>query len=150
MKQWFVVILLVAVSVLTSACGLVTAAGEAENNPAAVLPAYETQSNSENAVMVEVTPLNLADGGTSLDFDVAFNTHSVALDFDPAAISILRDDQGREYPALGWDGDGPGGHHRSGTLRFKVPDYATTSVEVVLKGVSGVPERTFHWNLMGS
>jgi hypothetical protein len=111
-----------------AACGSATAATEIESNPASALPNYETRSSSENAVTVEVTPINLADGGTSLDFDVAFNTHSVDLDFDPAAISVLRDDQGREYPAIGWDGAAAGGHHRSGTLRFKVPDYATTSI----------------------
>jgi len=149
MKRWFVVMLFLAVPVVVAACGSATAASETENTPASV-PNYETQSSSENAVTVDVTPLNLADGGTSLDFDVAFNTHSVDLDFDPAAISVLRDDQGREYPAIDWDGAASGGHHRSGILRFKVPDYATTSVEVILKGVAGVPERVFYWSLMES
>ncbi len=150
MKQWLVIPLLLAAIALVTACSSVTAATGTPGNAAPASVSYDTQSNSEQAVTVEVTPLNLTDGGTSLDFGVAFNTHSVALDFDPAAISVLRDDQGREYPAIGWDGDGPGGHHRSGTLRFKVPDYATTSVEVILKGVAGVPERVFHWSLMES
>jgi hypothetical protein len=39
------------------------------------------------------------------------------------------------------------GHHRSGILRFKVPDYTTDFVEVVIHDVAGVPERVFHWNL---
>ncbi|MCB0192087.1 MAG: hypothetical protein KDJ65_09095 [Anaerolineae bacterium] len=150
MKQWFVVILLLAVSTVIAACGSATTATETENNPALAIPNFETKASSENAVTVEVTPLNLADGGASLDFEIAFNTHSVDLAFDPAAISVLRDDQGREYPAIGWEGAGPGGHHRSGTLRFKVLDYATTSIEVVLKGVADVPERVFHWSLMES
>lgn len=150
MKRWIFVTLLLVVSALIVACGSATAAIETESNPSPVILNYEMQSSSENAVTVEVTPLNLANGGNSLDFEVVFNTHSVNLDFDPLAISVLRDDQGREYPAISWDGAGAGGHHRSGKLRFKVPDYATTSIEVVLKGVANVPERVFHWSLMGS
>lgn len=108
---------------------------------------FESQTNDEKAVTVEVTPLNLPQGGTSLDFEVAFNTHSVELDFDPVKISVLRDDQGHEYPALAWEGPGPTGHHRSGTLRFKVFDHPTNFVEVVIRSVAGVPERVFRWNL---
>jgi hypothetical protein len=108
---------------------------------------FQTQSNDEKAVTVEVTPLNLPQGGSSLDFEVVFNTHSVDLGFDPVAISVLRDDAGQEYPALEWQGDGPGGHHRSGTLRFKVPNAASDSVAVVIRDVADVPERVFRWNL---
>jgi hypothetical protein len=106
------------------------------------------QSNSENAVSVAVTPLNLATNGNTLDFEVAFNTHSVDLDFDPSTISIIRDDEGREYPAIAWEGSGPGGHHRRGVLRFKIPDLNTDFIEIVIHDVAGVPERIFHWDLM--
>lgn len=110
-------------------------------------PTFATQSNSEKAVEVDVTPRNLASGGPTLDFEVAFNTHSVDLGFDPAAISVLRDDEGHQYPAIAWEGSGPGGHHRSGILRFPVPDQATDFVEVVIHDVAGVPQRVFHWDL---
>jgi hypothetical protein len=156
MKQLVFVTLLLSVFALVTACGSATTVVKTEDNPtsnsaaAPVTPNYEVQSSSENSVTVDVTPLNLADGGDSLNFEVAFNTHSVALDFDPAAISVLRDDQGREYPAIGWDGDESGGHHRGGTLRFKALDYATTSIDVILKGVADVPERVFHWDLLKS
>jgi hypothetical protein len=108
---------------------------------------FTAQSNNERAVTVEVTPLNLPQGGSTLDFEVAFETHSVDLGFDPAAISILRDDQGREYPAVAWEGAGPGGHHRSGVLRFELPEPATKFIEVIIHDVAGVPERVFQWNL---
>jgi hypothetical protein len=98
--------------------------------------------------MVEVTPLNLAGSSTTLEFEVAFNTHSVDLGFDPAALSVLRDGQGRDYPATAWEGDAPGGHHRSGTLRFEVPNAPADSVEVIIRDVAGVPERVFHWDLV--
>jgi hypothetical protein len=115
------------------------------NQPAA--PGFATQSNGERAVSVDVTPINLGTGSATLDFEVAFNTHSVNLSFDPAAISVLRDSAGREYPAVAWEGSGPGGHHRSGVLRFPPPEQATKFIEVVIRGVAGVPERVFHWDL---
>ncbi|GIK37523.1 MAG: hypothetical protein BroJett011_13560 [Chloroflexota bacterium] len=117
----------------------------AQAQPAA--PAFETQWNDEKAVRIEVTPLNLPQGGASLDFSVVFDTHSVDLGFDPVAISVLRDNTGREYPALEWKGDGPGGHHRSGTLRFEAPNPSPKSVEVVIRDVAKVPERAFRWSL---
>jgi hypothetical protein len=110
-------------------------------------PTFATQSNSEGAVSVDVTPINLGNGSATLDFDVAFNTHSVNLSFDPAAISVLRDSAGHEYPAVAWEGSGPGGHHRSGVLRFQVPEPTGDAIEVVIQGVAGVPERVFHWDL---
>lgn len=154
MKNWGWIFTLLTVAGLVSACGSVSAAPETAANRSDSGPApadiitYSTQSSSESSVNVDVTPVNLAEGGATLDFEVAFNTHSVNMDFDPAAISVLRDDQGREYPAIAWEGAGPGGHHRSGVLRFKVPDYATKSIEIVIHDVAGVPERVFHWDLM--
>ncbi|MCL4302137.1 MAG: hypothetical protein KJ077_40975 [Anaerolineae bacterium] len=161
MKQAILLILIITVTGLLAACSSeatqskesqtgVTQAQAVQPETAQTLPVaptFERQSNDEKAVTVEVTPLNLPQGGSSLDFEVAFNTHSVELDFDPTAISVLRDDQGQEYPALAWDGGGPTGHHRSGTLRFKVFDHPTNFVEVVIRSVAGVPERVFRWNL---
>jgi hypothetical protein len=139
-------IIIVVVASLLAACSVGAAQPETAQAQLAV-PAFQAQSNDERAVTVKVTPLNLPQGGSSLDFEVVFDTHSVDLGFDPVATSVLRDDAGREYPAIEWQGDGPGGHHRSGTLRFKVPDKASDSVEVVIRDVAGVPERVFRWNL---
>jgi hypothetical protein len=150
MKQLWLTMILVIVVGLIAACGAGAdqpEMGQAQAGQDVTAPTFDTQSNDEKAVWVEVTPLNLPEGGTSLDFEVAFNTHSVNLRFDPTTISVLRDDAGREYPALTWEGSGPGGHHRSGVLRFKVPDEATDFIEVVIHDVAGVPERVFHWHL---
>ncbi|MFQ5611867.1 MAG: lipoprotein [Anaerolineae bacterium] len=155
MKRWLLIIAFLIVTGLIAACGADgrEAAPQAEVSQSAPAPArsngpaFTTQSNGERAVSVDVTPLNLASGGDTLEFEVAFNTHSVDLSFDPAAISVLRDGQGREYPAIAWEGSGPGGHHRSGVLRFQVPDRASDFVEVVIHDVAGVPERVFHWDL---
>ncbi len=133
---------------LIAACNTAAAQPETTQSQSDVSPLFTTQSNNEQAVAVDVTPLNLPDGGNTLDFEVAFNTHSVDLAFDPTTIAILRDARGQEYPAIAWEGVGPGGHHRSGVLRFKVPNEATDFVEVVIHDVAGVPERVFHWDLI--
>lgn len=147
MKQWLIVTLLIIVAGLIAACNTAAAQPEMAQTQSGDSPVFVTQSNSERAVAIDVTPLNLPNGGSTLDFEIAFNTHSVDLGFDPAAISVLRDDEGREYPAIAWDGPAPGGHHRSGILRFQAPDNATDFIEVVIHDVAGVPERVFHWNL---
>jgi hypothetical protein len=172
MKRWLLIITLLIAAGLATACGtdgqkvapqaainqgmpVTDGLSPDEARPSqsesaqvsSAAPTFATQSNSEKAVGVDVTPLNLTSGGATLEFEVAFNTHSVDLSFDPAAISILRDGTGREYPAVAWEGSGPGGHHRSGVLRFQMPEAASDSVELVIQGVAGVPERVFHWDL---
>lgn len=150
MKPLLLTIILVIVVGLIAACGAGVDRPDMAQAPAAqnvTSLTFDTQSNDEKAVWVEVTPLNLPEGGSTLDFEVAFNTHSVDLGFDPVAISVLRDEAGREYPAIAWEGAAPGGHHRSGVLRFQVPDNATGFIEVVIHDVAGVPERVFRWSL---
>lgn len=66
-------------------------------------------------VEITVTPLSLGGGGAV--FRVAFDTHTVELGFDPVAVSRLETPAG-VVPADSWEGDGPGGHHREGELRF--------------------------------
>lgn len=146
MKKWLLIVILLAVAGLIAACSAASAqpeSGQAQTTTST----FATQSNDEKAVTVEITPLNLPDGGASLDFTVAFDTHSVELNFDPAAISVLRDSLGREYPAIAWEESASSGHHKSGTLRFEAPDQAADFVEVVVRDVAGVPERVFRWNL---
>lgn len=147
MKHLLLTIILVTVVGLIAACNTAAAQPEMAQTQSGASPLFVTQSNDEQSVTIEVTPLNLPDGGSTLDFEVAFNTHSVDLSFDPAAISVLRDDAGREYPAIAWEGAAPGGHHRSGVLRFKVPDLTTDFVELTIRDVAGVPERVFRWSL---
>ena len=147
MKYLLLTIILIIVTGLIAACNTAAVQPETAQSQSDASSLFTTQSNNERAVTVEVTPLNLPQGGSTLDFEVAFETHSVDLGFDPAAISILRDDQGREYPAVAWEGAGPGGHHRSGVLRFELPEPATKFIEVIIHDVAGVPERVFQWNL---
>ncbi len=107
---------------------------------------FETQSNSGGSVTVDVKPTALVPGAP-VAFDIAMNTHSVELDDDMVKISILRDDAGNAYRSTGWEGDGGGGHHRSGTLAFPAPSGRPKYVELVIKGLADIPERVFKWNV---
>lgn len=103
------------------------------------------QVNREGPVQVEVTPRSLAADAKVWEFDVAFNTHSVPIDGDPAQFSVLVDAGGNTHSALAWKGDPPGGHHRSGVLQFKPLDEPEGAVELRISGVGGVAARVFRW-----
>jgi hypothetical protein len=105
------------------------------------------QSDNAGQVTIEVTPLTLSDD--VWEFNVALNTHSVDLGFDLTEVGALRCDQGQEFEATAWDGSGPGGHHRSGVLKFAALDHPTSFVEVVIRDVAKVPERVFRWDVPG-
>jgi hypothetical protein len=51
-------------------------------------------------------------------FGITLDTHSgdLELGLDKAATLSVA---GRTWPTLAYQGDGPGGHHREGTLRFR-------------------------------
>jgi hypothetical protein len=80
--------------------------------------APDSQSATQSPVTVEVVPVALAKDSPRWEFRVALNTHSLELNEDMAEATVMVGN-GREYPPLGWEGDGPGGHHREGILRFK-------------------------------
>ncbi len=111
------------------------------------------QSNEEGSVTIEVEWIeieNLAEKD-SLTFYVVMNTHSVDLDdYDLGELATLRDDSGNEYQPVSWESE-PGGHHRSGTLTFSLPDSLRQGraeyVEVVIRSVAGIDERVLKWAL---
>lgn len=104
---------------------------------------YETQANEEGEVGVSVTPLSLSKDSTK--FKVVLTTHSVDLDYDLKEISVLTDDQKKEYKALSWSG-GRGGHHLEGTLIFPEVAKNVKAVRLIIRGIDNV-ERVFKWNL---
>jgi hypothetical protein len=118
-----------------------------EGAPPSAPHTFDTQTSDAGRVVVDVTPLTL--NGDTWDFDVALNTHSVNLGVDMTEVSVLRCDQGSEHAPVAWDGAGPGGHHRSGTLTFAALDHPTSFVEIVIRDVAGEPERLFHWEMPG-
>ncbi len=109
-------------------------------------PAWETKTDNQAEVTVLVTPIILK-AGEAPKFDIAFNTHSVDLGFNPADRASLSDDRGQTITVSKWVGSTPGGHHRSGKLDFNgklEPD--VLSVTLTLKNIAGI-DRVFTWSL---
>lgn len=107
----------------------------------------ETQENSEGPVSVSVTPKSLDASSSIWNFEVSLNTHSGSIDTDLVTVSELIDDQGKSYKPISWEGSAPGGHHRSGALKFNLISPKPKSLELKIKNVGGVSERSFKWSL---
>jgi len=75
----------------------------------------ETQSAIVSGVNISATPQISA---KIWSFDIVLDTHSGSLDDDLLKTFYLEDDQGHKYYPAGWSGDVPGGHHRTGELKF--------------------------------
>lgn len=107
------------------------------------------QSNDGGRVTIDIEWLRAEND--SLVFNVAMNTHSVDLDqYDLGELAVLRDDTGNEYHPVSWDST-PGGHHRSGTLTFSLPDSLSQGkaryVEMVIRDIAGIEKRLLKWEL---
>ena len=137
--------LLAFLTVLGAACSGPTRS-EDSVSPAA------TQTSEAGQVTVAVTWAGPSDGAV---FEVVLDTHVVDLDgIDLEQLAVLRTDQGGEVAPVRWDAP-KGGHHRRGTLSF--PSAAsdgspligadTQIVELIVRDVAGVPERSFRWSL---
>lgn len=112
----------------------------------------KTLSSEGGGVTVQVT---WSGKETGLLFAVAMDTHSVDLDvYDLWELAELRTDQGVVVQPSSWQAP-KGGHHRKGILSFPetLPDGSevlgpqTRSFELTIRGIAGVPERKFRWDL---
>jgi len=102
-----------------------------------------TRSVSGGGVTVKVTQLK--DVTDDLRFSVALDTHSVNLDvYDLKALSVLRDPTGAVMQPTEVENKGSG-HHRQIVLIFPRASADWKWLEVVIKDVAGVKERTFRW-----
>ncbi len=114
----------------------------AESGP----PADLTRQVSGGGVTVAATLLTNRTDGTAVR--IALNTHSVNLDavnFDTMA--SLRDDRGKTYALEAVESPSGNGHHRQAVLRFARADAGAKTVELIVKDVAGVEERTFRWSV---
>lgn len=156
-------LLLFAVIFLLAACGISkqanspvpistsTASVPAQTSAASPRWDESTKTDSQGAVIIEITPLNLNGPGETLEFEVAMNTHSVDLSMDLAALATLSTDTGRSVPALAWNAP-RGGHHVSGTLVFPAVYegqpvlQGATQITLSIKDVDAAL-RVFTWTL---
>jgi hypothetical protein len=111
-----------------------------------------TRTDTQGAVVFEVTPLNLSVSAGTLEFEVVMNTHSVDLGWDLAEQAVLSTDTGLEAQAASWPVGN--GHHYGGVLAFPGTTPAGTSLLAGAKTITlilrdtDVPERRFAWELV--
>lgn len=107
----------------------------------------ETQTSRDGGVTVKVTPKDDLAGAEHWDFEVVLETHTVALDQDMAKAAVLVDGTGGVHPAVSWQGDPPGGHHRKGVLRFRAPAVPPAKIELRIAGIGDLPPMVFEWQV---
>lgn len=132
--------LLAAVALLVAACG----AGGRDDDASGADQKLPTRTIESGAVTVRITPIQLDASGAA--FKVVLDTHAVDLDLDVAGSAQLVVD-GTQWTAASWDGAGPGGHHREGTLRFDAAADPTGTAEVSISGLPKPVRAT--WTLKG-
>jgi hypothetical protein len=105
-----------------------------------------TRTDSGGGVTVKVTLLDSKTKG-DLHFQVVLDTHSVDLDaYDLKRLTVLRDGPANIYRPTYVESKGSG-HHRQATVTFAKPTNSIKRIELVIKGVAGVKERVFRWDL---
>lgn len=115
------------------------AAGVATAAPVGLKPV----TTNEASVAVKVTPRTLE--GAVWEFEVAFDTHSQELDDDLMKSATLVAADGRPAAPLEWKGAPPGGHHRSGVLRFAAPKPAPARIELRIHRAGEREPRIYRW-----
>ena len=109
-----------------------------------------TQASEGGQVTIKATLQNTSPRPV---FKIVMDTHAVDLDgYDLSTLAVLRTAQGQTIQPTGWEAP-TGGHHREGMLTFPAttadgstimgPD--TRTVELIIRNVAGVPERTLTW-----
>jgi hypothetical protein len=105
-----------------------------------------TRSNSGGGVTVNVTYPHSQDVEETR-FEVVLDTHAVNLDaYDLKALSLLRDDSGKTYEPVGVENKGSG-HHREIAIVFPKVSPPAKRLELVIKDIAGIKERSFSWDL---
>ena len=126
----------------TIALGLVFMSGETFGAAASNV----TQTVAGGGITAKATFLN-PKGADDPRFQVVLDTHSVNLDaYDFKNIAVLRDDAGKSYVPVAAENKGSG-HHREVIVSFPKISPESKRIELIIKDVAGVKERTFVWNL---
>lgn len=107
----------------------------------------EARTSSAGGVSVSVTPKVVSPGAAVWEFSVALNTHSQDLSDDLVTAAVLIDAQGGRHSPSAWDGAPPGGHHRSGILRFKGLGAQAGEIELQIRRAGEASPRSFRWML---
>lgn len=132
--------MVIAAAAIAAAIALVATRDDGGDTSDATASPFPTRTAEAGEVTVEATLLRLdADGATA---KVVFDTHSVELDLDVADGATLTIG-GTAWPTQGWNGDGAGGHHREGELRFDPAGPVDGEATLTIAGLD--EPVTFRW-----
>ena len=136
-RHRYLVPFVLVVSAILAACSSSSASPSAASD-------FAVRAVNAGAVEVKITPTTLDSSGA--EFTIVLDTHSADLSVDLTTAAQLNVG-GTAWAVEGWDGDGPGGHHRTGQIRFtaKGPAQGTATLRI-----SGLPEPVeATWDLGG-
>lgn len=102
------------------------------STPGSTVAGLTSKKVSAGSIEVTMTPRQLDSRGAR--FDIALDTHSGDLGLDVARSSTL-EVAGRPWQPARWSGDGPGGHHCSGTLEFPRGGPTSGTIRLVIGGL---------------
>jgi hypothetical protein len=83
----------------------------------------------------------------TVTFQIKFTTHSGSLDFRVDEIATLKINGQKVDLRPSWEGSPPGGHHRSGVLRYENLPEEVKSITLTLSTEGRLGTRTFEWEL---
>jgi hypothetical protein len=104
--------------------------------------ALATRTTEVDSVKVSVAPRQVSTRAAV--FAITLDTHSGDLGVDLRKAATLTVG-GNDWPIATFDGDGPGGHHREGALRFRASGPPTGEMRLTIGGIGEPAE--FSWNL---
>lgn len=132
------IVLVGLAGVLLAGCG----GGGGAQNAEVAGRTLATRTSEVGSVDVTIAPRRVGDRAAV--FALSLDTHSGDLGVDLQAAATLTVD-GEEWPISGFEGDGPGGHHREGTLRFRAAGPASGRMRLIIRGMGDPVE--FTWSL---
>ena len=130
MRRRLIVAAVASIVLLGGGLLLVSRGGDDRDAAADTETGLEARTVSAGEIDIEIEPRQLDDQGAA--FAVTLDTHSVELSMDLSAADL--EVAGTPWPIADWAGDGPGGHHREGELRFEAAGPATGTARLVLAG----------------
>lgn len=143
MRRFLIVLAVAGLALSDAACGGKTKSGSPNSSGGqSTQAALGSRTVEAGAVTVKIDPVRIDASGA--EFKVAFDTHSVDLDFDVARNATLAV-AGTPWAGATWSGDGPSGHHREGTIRFAAAGPAQGTAMLNLGGLPGPVTAT--WTL---
>lgn len=132
MRRRVILMVTIAVVALALAALAVTRGGGGSDD--STPDAFPAQKVSAGEIDITLQ-LQYVDG-TGAEVKVTLDTHAVDLDMDLLTGATL-EVGGVRWPAVAWEGDGPGGHHREGWLRFESAGSDRSTIELRLDGFDG-------------